>query len=153
MIIEKSKNKDNKIEEKLGLNSTDNLYEINSFDEDDKEEDDWISVVNKEKDEDNINKKKEEDNSNIYIREYNFNKEISNISENQRDKNEKKNENMSFQRFKKKFKHALSKHEKDSKIGDLIDFIMDPDESYLYNLYQNVYKKNPNKNFIFKISL
>ena len=72
MIIEKSKNKDNKIEEKLGLNSTDNLYEINSFDEYDKEEDDWISVVNKEKDEDNINKKKEEDNSNIYIREYNF---------------------------------------------------------------------------------
>ena len=27
---------------------------------------------------------------------------------------------------------------------------MDPDESYLYNLYQNVYKKNPNKNFIFQ---
>ena len=58
MIIEKSKNKDNKIKEKLGLNSTDNLYEINSFDEDDKEEYDLISVVNKEKDEDNINKKK-----------------------------------------------------------------------------------------------
>ena len=50
----------------------------------------------------------------------------------------------------KKFKLSLSKHEKDSKIGDLIDFIMDPDESYLYNLYQNVYKKNPNKNFIFQ---
>ena len=150
MMIEKSKNKENKIKEKLELNSIDNLYEINSFDEYDKEEDDWISVVNKEKDEDNINKKKEEDNSNIYIREYNFNKELSNMPENQRDKNEKKNENMSFQRFKKKFKHALSKHEKDSKIGDLIDFIMDPDESYLYNLYQNVYKNNPDKNFIFQ---
>ena len=72
MMIEKSKNKENKIKEKLELNSIDNLYEINSFDEYDKEEDDWISVVNKEKDEDNINKKKEEDNSNIYIREYNF---------------------------------------------------------------------------------
>ena len=50
----------------------------------------------------------------------------------------------------KKFMLTLSKHEKDSKFGDLIDFIMDPDESYLYNLYQNVYKKNPNKNFIFQ---
>ena len=27
---------------------------------------------------------------------------------------------------------------------------MDPDESYLYNLYQNVYKNNPDKNFIFQ---
>ena len=50
----------------------------------------------------------------------------------------------------KKFKLYLSKYEKDSKIGDLIDFIMDLDESYLYNLYQNVYKNNPDKNFIFQ---
>ena len=58
MIIEKSKNKENNIKEKLELNSTDNLYEINSFDEDDKGEDEWISIVNEEKYEDNINKKK-----------------------------------------------------------------------------------------------
>ena len=35
MIIEKSKNKENKIKEKLEINSIDNLYEINSFEEDD----------------------------------------------------------------------------------------------------------------------
>ena len=58
MIIEKSKNKDNKIKEKLGLNSTDNLYEINSFDEDDKGEDEWISVVNEEKCDGGVSKKK-----------------------------------------------------------------------------------------------
>ena len=54
----RKKYKDNKIKEKLGLNSTDNLYEINSFDKDDKGEDEWISIVNEEKYEDNINKKK-----------------------------------------------------------------------------------------------
>ena len=42
IYYQKQKNKENKIKEKLELNSIDNLYEINSFDEYDKEEDDWI---------------------------------------------------------------------------------------------------------------
>ena len=57
---------------------------------------------------------------------------------------------MSFHKFKQKFKKALKQQEKDNKIRDLLDFIMDPNENYLYNLYENVYKNNPDKNFIFQ---
>ena len=63
---------------------------------------------------------------------------------------EKKNINMSFNQFKHKFKMALKQQEKENTTEDLLNFIMDPNENYLYTLYNQVYKNNPDKNFIFQ---
>ena len=137
MAIEKSKNLEKKRKEKLELNAVNNLYDLDSFDD---ELNNFIST------EDNwlLSQKDKEDNK------YDFNKELSNLGENNKNKLNNKKDNMSFQKFKHKFKKALKQHEKNNKIVDLLDFIMDPNENYLYNLYENVYKNNPDKNFIFQ---
>jgi len=150
MAIEKSKNIENRKKELLELKETNNLYEIENIDEDEinddslnkkEKEDDWISYSKE---------KEEEKEDNIYIREYNFNRELSNFPENQKNKAKDKTKNMSFNQFKHKFKSALKQQEKENTTSDLLDFIMDPNENYLYILYKNVYKNNPDKNFIFQ---
>jgi hypothetical protein len=56
---------------------------------------------------------------------------------------------MNYQNFKEKFITALKEIEKDKKNEDLYEFL-NFDEDYLYNLYINVYKNNPDYEFIFQ---
>ena len=67
----------------------------------------------------------------------------------QKEKNVEKEANMDYQRFKEKFIAALKELEKDKKNEDLFEFL-NFDEDYLYNLYINVYKNNPDYEFIFE---
>ena len=56
---------------------------------------------------------------------------------------------MNYQNFKEKFITALKEIEKDKRNEDLYEFL-NFDEDYLYNLYINVYKNNPDYEFIFQ---
>ena len=152
LAIEKSKNLENKRKEKEELTSNELNY-LEPLDEEENQinninvNDDYYNSPLKEKSEEEDISKEKEDN---YINDYSYNKELANIPENNKDRTNKKKEYMSFQKFKQKFKTALNQQEKDNKIKDLLDFIMDPNENYLYNLYENVYKNNPDKDFIFQ---
>ena len=150
MAIEKSKNIENRRKELQELKDANNLYEIDIIDEEENYGDSLNNKIEKEDEWISYSKEKEEKEDNIYIREYNFNRELSNIPENQKNKMKDKNKNMSFNQFKHKFKNALKQQEKENTTSDLLDFIMDPNENYLYILYKNVYKNNPDKNFIFQ---
>ena len=55
--------------------------------------------------------------------------------------------NISYKLFKSKFIEALKELEKDKGNKELYDFL-DFDEDYLYNLYINVFKNNPDYKFI-----
>ena len=156
MAIEKSKNIEIRNKEKAEIKAKNNLYEIESYEDDDESSienvanqnnnikvDAWLSPI-KENEESFENR-----NSDMYIREFNFNKELANMSGKQKNKLHQKNKNMSYQKFKNKFISALKLHEKGSKDNDLLAF-MNLDEDYLYVLYKNVYQNNPDKDFIFK---
>ena len=150
LAIEKSKNLEKKRKEKeeiISSNELDYLEPLDSEENNININEDYLNSLSKEKSEEEELSKENEDNN---INNYNYNKELANMAENYKDKSSKKREHLSFQKFKQKFKNALSKQEKDNKIRDLLDFIMDPNESYLYNLYNNVYKNNPDKDFIFQ---
>ena len=73
----------------------------------------------------------------------------SSMASNEKDKNLEKEANMDYQKFKEKFVTALKELEKDKKNEDLYEFL-NFDEDYLYNLYINVYKDNPDYEFIFE---
>ena len=79
----------------------------------------------------------------------NSNSSIINEKENNQNKNQEKEANMDYQKFKEKFITALKEMEKDKKNEDLYEFL-NFDEDYLYNLYINVYKNNPDYEFIFQ---
>ena len=156
LAIEKSKNLERKRKEKDEIISSNELNHF-SLDEEEKNikdnnlNDENLNSPSKEKsEEEELSKDKEKEDNNNKMNEYNFNRELENMPENNKDFLNKKKENMSFHKFKQKFKKALKQQEKDNKIRDLLDFIMDPNENYLYNLYENVYKNNPDKNFIFQ---
>lgn len=72
-----------------------------------------------------------------------------NEKENEKDKNIEKETNMDYKKFKERFVTALKELEKDKKNEDLYEFL-NFDEDYLYNLYTNVYKNNPDYQFIFE---
>ena len=149
MAIEKSKNLENKKKENEELRIKNDLYEVESFNDDlEKEE----SPIDNKEELPSLSKDKEEESQEkkSYIREYNFNEELSNMPRYTRDKLKEKTKNMNFQQFKHKFKNALKQQEKENTTNELLDFIMEPDENYLYILYKNVYKNNPDKNFIFQ---
>ena len=154
--IEKSKNIPFKKKEIKDLKNNDNLYDLEEIENEidyeeenqNQKEDEWLSnSKEKENEEEEENQEKSEKKE---IKEYNFNKELANISENKKGKSKNKKRNMTFQEFKHKFKNALKHQEKENTTNDLLEFIMDPDENYLYILYNNVYKNNPDKNFIFQ---
>ena len=76
------------------------------------------------------------------------NSSLINDKENE-NKNLEKETNMNYQKFKEKFITALKEIEKDKRNEDLYEFL-NFDEDYLYNLYTNVYKNNPDYEFIFQ---
>ena len=76
------------------------------------------------------------------------NSSLINDKENE-NKNLEKETNMDYQKFKEKFITALKEIEKDKRNEDLYEFL-NFDEDYLYNLYINVYKNNPDYEFIFQ---
>ena len=76
------------------------------------------------------------------------NSSLINDKENE-NKNLEKETNMNYQKFKEKFITALKEIEKDKRNEDLYEFL-NFDEDYLYNLYINVYKNNPDYEFIFQ---
>ena len=66
-----------------------------------------------------------------------------------KDKNVENEANIDYQKFKEKFITALKELEKDKKNEDFYEFL-NFDEDYLYNLYINVFKDNPDHEFIFE---
>ena len=74
---------------------------------------------------------------------------VLNEKKNEKDKNIEKEDNLDYQNFKEQFVSALKELEKDKRNEDLYEFL-NFDEDYLYNLYINVYKNNPDKDIIFK---
>ena len=59
------------------------------------------------------------------------------------------NNKIQYKQFKANFIAALKDLEKDKRNQDLYEFL-DFDENYLYNLYVNVFKNNPDSEFIFQ---
>ena len=92
----------------------------------------------------------EEDENEIEIQYSNINTSSLLLDkENEKEKSVLKETNMDYQKFKEKFISALKELEKDKKNEDLYEFL-NFDEDYLYNLYINVYKNNPDYKFIFQ---
>ena len=92
----------------------------------------------------------EENESEIEIPYDNLDSNSSLINEKENEnKNIEKETNMNYQKFKEKFITALKEIEKDKRNEDLYEFL-NFDEDYLYNLYINVYKNNPDYEFIFQ---
>jgi hypothetical protein len=94
----------------------------------------------------------EEDENEISIPYDNSNSNSSlllNEKEDEKNKNIEKENNLDYKKFKERFVSTLKELEKDKKNEDLYDFL-NFDEDYLYNLYINVYKNNPDKEIIFK---
>ena len=78
--------------------------------------------------------------------------DISSKSSSSESNEKEKNEvevNINYRQFKSKFISALNELEKDKKNKDLYEFL-NFDEDYLYNLYINVFKNNPDYKFIFQ---
>ena len=153
LAIEKSKNLEKKRKENEEIISPNELNYLEPLDSEENKinniniNEDYLYSPSKEKsEEEELSKENKENN----INNYNYNIDLSNMAENNKDKSSKKREYLNFNKFKKKFKNALSQQEKDNKIRDLLDFIMGSNEDYLYNLYNNVYKNNPDKDFIFQ---
>ena len=85
-------------------------------------------------------------------KEIEISNEISSGSSSSSQLNEKQNKkvdetNINYKQFKSKFIEALTELEKDKGNRDLYEFL-DFDEDYLYNLYINVFKNNPDYKFI-----
>ena len=85
-------------------------------------------------------------------REIEISNEISSgsISSSSKDKEESEQEGVNkihYKQFKENFIAALTELEKDKRNQDLYDFL-NFDEDYLYNLYINVFKNNPDYKFI-----
>ena len=76
----------------------------------------------------------------------------SSSSSSLKEKQEEQNEDIqhiSYKQFKSKFIEALAELEKEQRDHDLYEFL-NFDEDYLYNLYVNVFKNNPDSKFIFQ---
>ena len=145
MAIEKTKiiemNKQEKIKKKNYLKNLKNDLIIDTMNSDSNIKKDYIGYDIIEEDENEIEIPYSNINSNSSA--------LMNEKESEKNKNPEKEEDLDYQRFKEKFVSALKELEKDKKNEDLYEFL-NFDEDYLYNLYINVYKNNPDNELIFK---
>ena len=150
MTIEKSKNLVNTKKEAKELEVNDDLYDSDSLDEESNQGDPQLNQQEDEKESSSEEKEEENKEDKINIKKNNLSENLPNMLENKNNKLKEKRKNMSFNEFKKAFKNAIKKQEKGSVTNELLEFMMDPDENYLYILYKNVYRNNPDKDFIFQ---